>query len=125
MEIAARRASELQRADERRDKARGLAVQAVDERLQRGADRSMLPGPVEAFLRRPWCQYQQQSALRDHGHGAAVSAALALGDAVLAQCRQAQAGGGVPAGGWLQPQRVEFWMRPLPRGWACARPWTI
>ncbi|WP_139118222.1 DUF1631 family protein, partial [Xanthomonas graminis] len=108
VEIAERRAAELQRAEERRDKARGLAVQAVDERLQRGADGSVLPAPIETFLRQSWCQYLQQSALRDHGHGAAVSAALALGDAVLAQCLQAQTGGGVPAGGWLQPQRAEL-----------------
>ncbi|WIH05629.1 DUF1631 domain-containing protein [Xanthomonas translucens pv. graminis] len=108
VEIAERRAAELQRAEERRDKARDLAAQAVDERLQRGADGSVLPAPVETFLRQPWCQYLQQSALRDHGHGVAVSAALALGDAVLAQCRQAQTGGAVPAGGWLQPQCAEL-----------------
>ncbi|WP_369976780.1 DUF1631 family protein [Xanthomonas bundabergensis] len=108
VEIAERRAAELQRAEERRDKARQLAAQAVDERLQRGADGTPLPPPIETFLRQHWCQYLQQSALRDDGHGAAVTAALALGDAVLAQCRQAQTGGGVPADGWLQPQRAEL-----------------
>ncbi|UYB51515.1 DUF1631 domain-containing protein [Xanthomonas sp. AM6] len=108
VEIAERRAAELQRAEERRDRARRLAAQAVDERLQRDAHGTALPAPIEAFLRQQWCQYVQQSALRDDGHGAAVTAALALGDAVLAQCRQAQAGGGVPADGWLQPQRAEL-----------------
>jgi len=108
VEIAERRAAELQRAEERRDKARRLAAQAVDERVQGDADGAALPLPIDTFLRQPWCQYLQQSALRDDGHGAAVSAALALGDAVLAQCRQAQTGGGVPAGGWLQPQRAEL-----------------
>ena len=108
VEIAERRAAEMQRAEERRDRARRLAAQAVDERLQRDAHGTALPAPIETFLRQPWCQYLQQSALRDDGHGTAVTAALALGDAVLAQCRQAQAGGGVPAAGWLQPQRAEL-----------------
>jgi hypothetical protein len=108
VEIAERRAAELQRAEERRERARRLAAQALDERLQGGAHVAPLPASIERFLREPWCQYLQQSALRDDGHGAAVTATLALGDAVLTQCRQAQAGGAAPPAGWLQAQRAEL-----------------
>ncbi|AJC45800.1 DUF1631 family protein [Xanthomonas sacchari] len=107
LEIAERRAAELQRAEERRDIARQRATQAVQDLLQEGGDALVLPPPIEAFLRQAWCQYVQQSALRDDGQGTALAAALALGEAVLTQCRQAQAGA-MPAQGWLQPQRAEL-----------------
>ncbi|MBB5876921.1 DUF1631 family protein [Xanthomonas sp. 3498] len=107
VEIAERRAAELQRAEERREVARQRAAQAVHELLQQAGDDLTLPPPIEAFLRQSWCQYVQQSALRDDGQGSVLAAALALGDAVLAQCRQAQSGA-APAGGWLQPQRAEL-----------------
>ncbi|WP_254458992.1 DUF1631 family protein [Xanthomonas sacchari] len=107
VEIAERRAAELQRAEERRTVARQRAAQAVHDLLQRAGDDLTLPPPIEAFLRQSWCQYVQQSALRDDGQGNALAAALALGEAVLAQCRQAQSGA-APLEGWLQPQRAEL-----------------
>ncbi|MBO9830120.1 DUF1631 domain-containing protein [Xanthomonas sp. A2111] len=107
VEIAERRAAELQRAEERREVARQRAAQALHDLLQQAGDDLTLPLPIEAFLRQSWCQYVQQSALRDDGQGNALAAALALGDAVLAQCRQAQSGA-TPAEGWLQPQHAEL-----------------
>lgn len=103
VEIAERRAAELQRAEERREKARTIAARALQQRLAG----EPLPPPIDTFLRQAWCHYLQQSALRDDGEGPALQAALALGDAVLAQCAQARAGA-PPVGGWLQPQRAEL-----------------
>ncbi|WP_017912741.1 DUF1631 family protein, partial [Xanthomonas sp. SHU 166] len=107
VEIAERRAAELQRAEERREVARQRAAQALHDLLQQAGDDLTVPLPIEAFLRQSWCQYVQQSALRDDGQGSALAAALALGDAVLAQCRQAR-NGAVPVEGWLQPQHAEL-----------------
>ncbi|MBD4614221.1 DUF1631 family protein [Xanthomonas citri pv. citri] len=81
VEIAERRANELQRAEERRERARSIAAQALAERLARGP----LPPVVEHFLSRVWHPCVQQAALRSDGAGPALDAALALGDAVLLQ----------------------------------------
>ncbi|WDJ90692.1 DUF1631 domain-containing protein [Xanthomonas campestris] len=96
VEIAERRANELQRAEERRERARGVAAQALAERLARGA----LPPVVEHFLSRVWHPAVQQAALRGDGAGLLLEEALALGDAVLAQL--SQAGGGEA----LEPYRA-------------------
>ncbi len=103
LEIAERRATELQRAEERRERARGLARAAVSERLA-GHDEEMPPA-LEHFLSRAWHQYVQQAALRGDGAGPALDAALALGDAVLAQWRQARAVQPAPQAGWLASER--------------------
>ncbi|MCC8536718.1 DUF1631 family protein [Xanthomonas axonopodis pv. poinsettiicola] len=86
VEIAERRANELQRAEERRERARRCAAQALAERLARGP----LPPVVEQFLRRVWHPSVQQAALRADGAGPAVDAAIALGDSVLAQLTPAR-----------------------------------
>ncbi|MCC4618645.1 DUF1631 domain-containing protein [Xanthomonas cassavae CFBP 4642] len=86
VEIAERRANELQRAEERRECARRCAAQALDERLARGP----LPPVVEQFLSRVWHPSVQQAALRADGAGPAVDAAVALGDTVLAQLTPAR-----------------------------------
>ncbi|NIK31983.1 hypothetical protein FHY15_001079 [Xanthomonas arboricola] len=98
VEIAERRASELQRAEERREAARSTAAQALAERLARGP----LPPLVEHFLGRVWQPYVQQVALRGDGAGPALDAAVALGDAVLAQL------GAAPGDAALEPQRAQL-----------------
>ncbi|MDG2526362.1 DUF1631 domain-containing protein [Stenotrophomonas sp. HITSZ_GD] len=102
LEIAERRATELQRAEERRERARGLARAAVSERL---AGHEEMPPALEHFLSRAWHQHVQQAALRGDGAGPALDAALALGDAVLAQWRQARAAQPAPEEGWLAAER--------------------
>ncbi|HYG07337.1 MAG TPA: DUF1631 family protein [Stenotrophomonas sp.] len=102
IEIAERRANELQRAEERRERARGLARDAVCAHL---AGHDEMPPALEHFLSRAWYQHVQQAALRGDGTGPALDAALALGEAVLAQWRQARAGRAAPAEGWLAEQR--------------------
>lgn len=88
VEIAERRANELQRADERRERARDMASRALAERLARGP----LPPAVEQFLRRIWHPAVQQAALRGDGAGPVLDAALALGDAVLDRVGRAKDG---------------------------------
>lgn len=81
VEIAERRAAELQRAEERRIAARAHAAEALATRLQ---GRS-LPAVLEGFLRRPWMQHVERVALRDGAPGEGASgAALALADGLLA-----------------------------------------
>jgi hypothetical protein len=80
VEIAERRAAEMQRAEERRVAARACAVEALSSRA---AGRS-LPPVLEGFLRRPWAQHVERTALREGSGGAGVAAALALADGVLA-----------------------------------------
>jgi len=101
IEIAERRANELQRAEERRERARDLARAAVAARLP-GED--ALPPVLEHFLARAWSQHVQQAALRGDGGGPALEAALALGDAILAQWARARREA-PPAQGWLAGER--------------------
>ncbi len=92
----------MQRAEERRERARGTARAAVSERLAGHED---LPPALEHFPTRAWQQHVQQAALRSDVAGPILDAALALGDAVLAQWQIARAGQAAPAGGWLAEQR--------------------
>jgi len=101
VEIAERRANELQRAEERRERARDLARAALAARL-RGEE--PLPPVLEHFLARAWRQHVEQAALRGDGGGPALDAALALGDAVLAQWARARQSA-APAEGWLAAER--------------------
>ena len=81
VEIGERRAAELQRAEERRVAARTLAAGALEARMQGQA----LPPVLEGFLRRPWSQHVERTALREGGgNGAGVAAAMALADGLLA-----------------------------------------
>ncbi|WP_126972311.1 DUF1631 domain-containing protein [Xanthomonas sp. BRIP62411] len=98
VEIAERRANELQHAEERRERARSTAAQALAERLARGP----LPPLVAHFLGRVWQPYVQQAALRGDGGGPALEAAVALGDAVLAQLTAA------PGDTALEAQRAQL-----------------
>ena len=81
VEIAERRAAELQRAEERRSEARACAAEGVSARVEGRA----LPPVLEGFLRRPWSQHVERTALREGGgNGAGVAAAMALADGLLA-----------------------------------------
>jgi len=83
VEIAERRAAELQRAEDRRVAARTLAADALDARLSS----RQLPPVLEGFLRRPWLQHLERVNLREGtADGAGTAAALALADGLLAAC---------------------------------------
>ncbi|MBD9369377.1 DUF1631 family protein [Xanthomonas sp. XNM01] len=77
VEIAERRAAELQRAEERRVQARQRAAAEL-ERLTRGRH---LPAALHDFLARPWLQQVERLALRDAEAGLAES--IALADAIV------------------------------------------
>ncbi|UNK58063.1 DUF1631 domain-containing protein [Pseudoxanthomonas daejeonensis] len=98
VEIAERRAAELQRAEERRLDARARAGTALDARL-RGRT---VPPVLEDFLRRPWLQHFERIALREAAaDGPLQASALKLADGLLS------ASDG-PAGrddAWLEAQR--------------------
>lgn len=81
VEIAERRAAELQRAEERRVAASALAAGAIEVRLRE----RKLPPVLEGFLRRPWAQHLERAALREgNADGPVTGAALALADGLLA-----------------------------------------
>ena len=81
VEIAERRAAEMQRAEERRTAARACAEQGVAERV---GDRA-LPAVLEGFLRRPWARQVERIALREGtADGPVLVAAMALADGLLA-----------------------------------------
>ncbi|AKC86055.1 DUF1631 family protein [Pseudoxanthomonas suwonensis] len=81
VEIAERRAAELQRAEERRLAARACAGEGVASRL----DGRELPAVIEGFLRRPWARHVERIALREGVAGSSgVAAAMALADGLLA-----------------------------------------
>ena len=81
VEIAERRAAEMQRAEDRRAAARACADEGVAMRLRDHA----LPAVLEGFLRRPWAQHVERIALREgNTDGPALAAAMALADGLLA-----------------------------------------
>ena len=81
VEIAERRAAEMQRAEERRAAARNCAAEAVATRLQQ----RQVPAVLDGFLRRPWAQHVERIALREGAvEGPALAAALAVADGLLA-----------------------------------------
>ncbi|MES5815934.1 DUF1631 family protein [Pseudoxanthomonas sp. Soil82] len=98
VEIAERRAAELQRAEERRVAARTLAAGALEARMQGQA----LPPVLEGFLRRPWVQHLERVALREGAaDGPATTAALAAADGLLRACAEPAARDDA----WLERQR--------------------
>jgi hypothetical protein len=103
LEIAERRAAEMQRADEKRGASRERAQSQLQLRLQ---DRS-LPGALVAFLRGPWVQQLERILLRQESDGPALKASLALADEVLATHVQALAGQAI------EPERLQAMQVPL------------
>lgn len=103
VEIAERRAAELQRAEERRSTSRTRAAAELDRRLQGGG----LPPVLEGFLRRPWVQQLERILLRSEGDSPALQASLALADGLLRVHADARAGRAVDAA-WLEAQRPQL-----------------
>ncbi|WDS35876.1 DUF1631 family protein [Pseudoxanthomonas sp.] len=79
VEIAERRATEMHRAQERRDEARRFASGAVAARVQGRT----LPPAIRDFLSRYWAPYTSMTVLRGESGAADLAEALALVDALL------------------------------------------
>ena len=103
VEIAERRAAELQRAEERRSTSRTRAAAELERRLQGGP----LPPVLEGFLRRPWVQQLERILLRSEGDSPALQASLELADGLLRVHADARAGRAVDAA-WLEAQRPQL-----------------
>jgi hypothetical protein len=96
VEIAERRATEMHRAQERRDEARRFASGAVAARVQ-GRD---LPPAIQDFLQRYWAPYVGMTVLRGESGAADLAQALALADALLEELDLARVHG--QARPWLE-----------------------
>ncbi len=95
IEIAERRATEMHRAQERRDEARRFADRALVERTQ---GRS-LPPAIQDFLQRYWAPYVSMNVLRGESGATDLSEALGLADVLLKELDLAAAEG--PARPWM------------------------
>ncbi|MCD8456443.1 DUF1631 domain-containing protein [Xylella taiwanensis] len=84
---------------------RQRAHQIADDALKKHLHGHVLPQAIEHFLSRIWFAHVQQVALLNDGHGPALEAVLALGDALLAQWRQASEGR-TPERPWLDDERT-------------------
>jgi hypothetical protein len=96
VEIAERRATEMHRAQERRDEARRFADSAVSARVQ---GRS-LPPAIQDFLSRYWAPYVGMTVLRGESGAADLAQALGLADALLEELDLARVHG--QARPWLE-----------------------
>lgn len=96
VEIAERRATEMHRAQERRDQARRFAVAALAERTGSRA----LPQALEDFLGRYWVGWVAMAAIRGEAGAAELSQAFALADALLQELDLARVHG--QARDWLR-----------------------
>jgi len=99
VEIAERRATELHRAQERRDEARRFADSALVARAQGRT----LPPAIQDFLQRYWAPYVGMTVLRGESGAADLSEALALADALLEELDLARVHG--QARPWLEQLR--------------------
>jgi hypothetical protein len=86
IEIAERRATELQRGQERLEAARARAGAELAKRL--GGRR--VPQTIEDFLRQPWAHHLTMALLRDGEDSSMATGALALADGVLQELAEAQ-----------------------------------
>ena len=99
VEIAERRAAEIQRGQERLEAARARAEAELSSRL----DGRALPQAIEDFMRQPWAHHVTMAILREGEQGESVGEALALADGVLAELDEANLHiAGKP---WLQAWR--------------------
>ncbi len=99
IEIAERRAAEIQRGQERLEAARARMVSEMDERL---GDRRV-PQAIEDFLRQPWAHHVTMTVLREGEDGEGLREALTLADGVLEELTEAQRH--VVGKPWLQAWR--------------------
>lgn len=86
IEIAERRAAEIQRGQERLETARSCMNRELDARVE-GRE---LPGAIEDFLRQPWAHHVTMTVLREGEESPALNDALALADGVLEELAEAQ-----------------------------------
>ena len=96
VEIAERRATELHRAQERREQARRFADGALAARTQGRA----LPAAIQEFLQRYWAPYVAMAMLRGDSGQADLTEALGLADALLEELDLARVHG--QARPWLE-----------------------
>lgn len=86
IEIAERRAAEIQRGQERLEAARARMNTELDERL---SERTV-PQAIEDFLRQPWAHHVTMTVLREGEEGDGLRESLALADGVLEELTEAQ-----------------------------------
>ncbi len=102
VEIAERRAAEIQRGQERLEAARARMTSELDERL---ADRRV-PQAIEDFLRQPWAHHVTMTVLREGEEGTGLRESLALADGLLEELSEAQRH--VVGKPWLQAWRSDM-----------------
>lgn len=102
IEIAERRAAEIQRGQERLEAARARMTSELDERL---GDRRV-PQAIEDFLRQPWAHHVTMTVLREGDEGTGLRESLALADGVLEELTEAQRH--VVGKPWLQAWRTDM-----------------
>ena len=102
IEIAERRAAEIQRGQERLEAARARMNAELDERL--GERR--VPQAIEDFLRQPWAHHVTMTVLREGDEGTGLRESLALADGLLEELTEAQRH--VVGKPWLQAWRTEM-----------------
>lgn len=100
IEIAERRAAEIQRGQERLEAARARMTAELDERL---GDRRV-PQAIEDFLRQPWAHHVTMTVLREGDDGPGLRESLALADGILEELTEAQRH--VVGKPWLQAWRA-------------------
>lgn len=86
IEIAERRAAEIQRGQERLEAARVRMTAELDVRLE---DRKV-PRAIEDFLRQPWAHHVTMTLLREGEQGEGLREALAVADGLLEELGEAQ-----------------------------------
>lgn len=102
IEIAERRAAEIQRGQERLDSARVRTSQELAQRL----DGRRVPRAIEDFLRQPWGHHVTMTVLREGEDSDHLQQALTLADGVLEELAQAQMQ--IVGKPWLQAWRREL-----------------
>ena len=86
IEIAERRAAEIQRGQERLEAARTRMATELAARL----DGRQIPQAIDDFMRQPWAHYVTMTVLREGEDSKALSDALALADGLLDELTEAQ-----------------------------------
>ncbi len=86
IEIAERRAAEIQRGQERLESARTRMNAELSARVE-GRE---LPGAIEEFLRQPWAHHVTMTLLREGEDSNALRDALRLADGMLEELAEAQ-----------------------------------
>ena len=86
IEIAERRAAEIQRGQERLESARVRMSVELSARL----DGRQVPQAIDDFMRQPWAHYVTMTVLREGEEGDGLRDALALADGVMEELAEAQ-----------------------------------